>query len=99
MRLNISCVLLIIKRGSLYKDYKIEINGKYTYPNPTRFRITTKYIKGKITSTRKRKGFPFLSKLVAASLSLEVGSLSLLLDTAAVGPDHGRWAFFSSCLG
>ncbi|WZY71123.1 hypothetical protein YC2023_003363 [Brassica napus] len=50
---------------------------------------STKYIKGKITSTRKRKGFPFLSKLVAASLSPEVGSLSLLLDTAAVGPGHG----------
>ena len=54
---------------------------------------------GNITSNRKRKGFPFLSKLVAASLSPEVGSLSLLLDTAAVGPGHGRWAFFSSCLG
>ncbi|WZY71092.1 hypothetical protein YC2023_003332 [Brassica napus] len=50
---------------------------------------STKYIKGKITSIWKRKGFPFLSKLVAASLSPEVGSLSLLLDTAAVGPGHG----------
>ncbi|WZY71061.1 hypothetical protein YC2023_003301 [Brassica napus] len=60
-----------------YGDYRAD-NVKYT-----------KYIKGKITSIRKRKGFPFLSKLVAASLSPEVGSLSLLLDTAAVGPGHG----------
>ena len=46
---------------------------------------------GKIASTRKRKGFPFLQALWP-SLSPEVGSLSPFSRASAVSPSSRYWA-------